>query len=238
MGYIGADPELMAITTCTELLESLTVEQRLRVMAMLGSRFGSQQENSGMRMKTVVPQEKHDNLRLSNGADEIESPLNYSVATDSEDYPTFYSVYSNGVTQSESEVLLVMAFYVSNFGANNFSKEDLLQYYKEQEIYTESRRANSSNNINTLIRSKYLEAVAKGNYRITKSGKQKAQEIMTREDNPKSLSKRQPATKNNGTTNKKTKIANTATFLPDLNLYPSDRISLEDFYKQYIAKNN
>ena len=100
MGYIGADPELMAITTCTELLESLTVEQRLRVMAMLGSRFGSQQENSGIRMRPVVSAVKHDNLRLSNGSDKIESPLNYSVATDSEDYPTFYSIYSNKVTQS------------------------------------------------------------------------------------------------------------------------------------------
>lgn len=241
MGYIGADPELMAITTCTELLESLTVEQRLRVMAMLGSRFGSQQENSGMRMKTVVPQEKHDNLRLSNGADEIESPLNYSVATDSEDYPTFYSVYSNEVTQSESEVLLVMAFYVSNFGANNFTKEDLLQYYKEQEIYTESRRANSSNNINTLIRSKYLEAVAKGNYRITKSGKQKAIEIIGREECPKPSSSRQSGAKNKKTANSATvKVSknNIVAFLPDLDLYPANEISLEDFYNQFITTNN
>jgi hypothetical protein len=241
MGYIGTDPELMAITTCTELLESLTVEQRLRVMAMLGSRFGSQQENSEMRTRPVVSTVKHDNLRLSNGSDEIESSQNCSVATDSEDYPTFYSVYSNEVTQSESEVLLVMAFYVSNFGANNFTKEDLLQYYKDQEIYTESRRANSSNNVNSLVRSKCLEAVAKGNYRITKNGKQKAIEIIGREECPKPSSSKQSGGKNKKAVNSSTaKVGknNTIAFLPDLVLYPDNEISLEDFYNQFITANN
>lgn len=240
MGYIGADPELMAITTCTELLEALTIEQRLRVMAMLGSRFGSQQESSGVRMRPVVPTEKQDNLRLSSGSDESESPKNYIVTTDSEDYPTFYSVYNNEVTQSESEVLLVMAFYISNFGTNNFTKEDLLQYYKEQEIYTESRRANSSNNVNSLVKAKYLEAVAKGNYRITKSGKQKAQEIMSREESPKTASKKSSTTnkKNGGTNNRSRKDSGSASFLSDLNLYPDNKDSLEDFYNGYILKNN
>lgn len=240
MGYIGTDPELMAITTCTELLESLTIEQRLRVMAMLGSRFGSQQENSGIRMQPVMPTEELNNLRLSSSSDVIESTKNYAVDASSEDYPTFYSVYSNEVTQSESEVLLVMAFYVSNFGANNFTREDLLQYYKDQEIYTESRRANSSNNVNILVRSKCLEAIAKGNYRITKSGKQKILEIINREECPKATSKK-PSTsnkKNGGINNKGRKDSDSASFLSDLNLYPDKKDSLEDFYNRYIPKNN
>lgn len=44
MAYIGEDIELLAITTCTEMLSRLNQEQRMRVMAMLGSRFGNHTE--------------------------------------------------------------------------------------------------------------------------------------------------------------------------------------------------
>lgn len=84
--------------------------------------------------------------------------------------PSLSNVVLVGGPRTESEWILVYAFYKSEQGTQFFSRDDLRQCYRETNRYTDIRNKNFSKNVRTLISDKLISAVNQNDFRIERKG--------------------------------------------------------------------
>jgi|GEM_PF-1019911 len=146
--------------------------------------------------------------------------------------PTLSNVVLAGGPRTESEWILIYAFYISEQGAKLFSRDDLRQCYKDTNRYTATRSKNFSSNIKILISEKLISAVNQTDFRIERKGIELALGIICGEIEGKSLK----------VTKKKTskfKSSTTDTYsLVELNLSQDERNMLAEFYTTHAPANN
>jgi hypothetical protein len=94
----------------------------------------------------------------------------------------------------ELEWVLIYAFYASNFGETKFNRDILLWKYQETDRVSASRNSNLFNNIRTLVRKNWAQALNDTDFLLIDAGKKKAKEILKRTvpGKQRKISKRKP----------------------------------------------
>lgn len=155
--------------------------------------------------------------------------------------PSLKDVIMKQLPSSESEWIMVYAFYATNHGSKTFTSKDILSMYESTKRNTPSRKANISNNIKSLFGKGYFSALNDDDYILTNDGKHQANEIITRSHSTP-LKQTKPKGKlnsSNETKSKKSKsTASKFEVLKDLNLRPKTAISLTDYVQNYEVKSN
>ena len=182
----------------------------------------------------------HDN---ENTPKEISAPELTDVRM--ETLPDIKNIVLKSLPSTETEWILVYGYYASNQGQESFNKDQVSSFYEKTNRKSSNRGKNLSRNIRSLITHDYMEALNDSDFIITKKGNDKALEIINRE---KSAQKKQPNSKISsrkagqiGGTKKtlKTKSSSvTYSQVPGLNLYPKDKLSLNEFFSKYSTKSN
>ncbi len=85
-----------------------------------------------------------------------------------------------GLPKNESEWMLMYAYYLWHEKKKRFTKEDLVQKYKDTKRYTRPRQANFSNSLKSAIKKGWIRST-NGDHTIDQSGQEKAKEIFARE---------------------------------------------------------
>lgn len=75
------------------------------------------------------------------------------------DYPTLNDLVIKDYPKGEPEWILCYAFYSSSFGKTTFTRENILDKYKENSRLTETRRKNLSQNIGSCIKRDWIKSV-------------------------------------------------------------------------------
>ncbi len=146
--------------------------------------------------------------------------------------PTLSNVVLAGGPRTESEWILIYAFYISEQGAKFFSRDDLRQCYKDTNRYTTPRSKNFSSNIKVLISEKLISAVNQTDFRIERKGLELALGIICGETEDKSIKVTKKKTS-------KSKGSTTDTYsLVELNLSQEERNMLAEFYTTHAPTNN
>lgn len=145
--------------------------------------------------------------------------------------PSLSNVVLAGGPRTESEWLLIYAFYKSEQGTQFFSREDLRQCYKETNRYTETRNKNFSSNVKSLISDKLISAVNQNDFRIEKKGIELAVKIVRGEieESGGKVAKKK-ASKSKGSTIETYNLV-------ELNLSQSERKALSEYYMYHNPSN-
>lgn len=75
------------------------------------------------------------------------------------DYPTLNDLVIKDYPKGEPEWILCYAFYSSNFGKSKFTKDDILQKYRENNRFTEQRGKNFGQNLGSCIKKDWIKSV-------------------------------------------------------------------------------
>ncbi|GAA4457881.1 zinc ribbon domain-containing protein [Rurimicrobium arvi] len=164
-------------------------------------------------------------------------------------YPTLLAAAMRNLPATETEWVIVYSFFASNFGNDTFTRKDILEKYKE------SKRFNKETTTKTL--SVYIKLAVNGQYinplqdefAMFEKGIEKAKEILSRTTSSsakptKNRSKNEQKTEDGNlektAKNKRATAKNTNTpkRLSNLDLAPTGKRSLEDFYNEWPEKKN
>ena len=155
--------------------------------------------------------------------------------------PSLKDILMKQLPSSETEWILVYAYYGSEFGAKPFTSKTILEAYESTKRKTTSRHANMSKNIKSLFNKGYFSARNDEEFILTEDGKRQANEIITRTHSTpiKQSKSKSKANKPKEINSKKTKSA-TSKFqvLKDLNLRPTDKVTLTDYIEDFDTKSN
>lgn len=155
--------------------------------------------------------------------------------------PSLKDILMKQLPSSEREWILVYAYYGTEFGIKPFTGKTILEAYESTKRKTASRHANMSQNIKALFNKGYFSALNDEEFILTTDGKHQANEIITRTHSTP-LKQKKPkgkASKSKDSANKKSKTSGSKfEVLKDLNLRPTDKISLTDYVKNYEIKSN
>ncbi|HFK5510449.1 hypothetical protein CMU59_13725 [Elizabethkingia anophelis] len=175
-------------------------------------------------------------------------PTPKSNTTTPDDYPSMKYIVMNNLPSSETEWIVVYAFYASDFGEKKFTRKDIIKKYEESSRKTDQRIKNLSGSITSVVKGKYLNPINDDDFSIMSQGIEKAKEIIARTSgsSPKSRSssKIKKGNEDSYTEDKKAKSKRTSSALQsykrltDINFYPSGHKSLIDFIKDYEIKND
>jgi len=186
------------------------------------------------------------NITLPTTSDIKELPPSVSNGSKEEkkliDYPTLKDVKIRDLPKTETHWLLIYAFYASNFGDKEFTKDDILKLYSSTDRKTDNRIANLSNNIKRNVSALYFKSSndETSTFIILPSGKGKAIEILEGKSSTKQQSKKKvnQSKNSNDTVNnddKKSKTSQAVKFV-DLKFNLTEINSLKDFFKTKLTK--
>lgn len=97
----------------------------------------------------------------------------------SPEYLSLLAIAMKKLPASETEWIVIYSFFASNYGKDLFSKEDLLEKYRESNRFDNRKKAYLSRNITAAVKGGYLNPLATG-YSILEEGTTKAKEILSR----------------------------------------------------------
>lgn len=177
--------------------------------------------------KEINQIERHENI---NECEIVEPPL-------------LKDIVKKDLPKTETDWILVYAFYASSFGENTFTEQDIKKFYESTGRKSSSRTSNLSNNVKSLFKQDYIKSHNDSEYRITANGIASIKKILS--GNSSSSTVKRPLTKSNVTTTKvnttkgvkkqKTTKTNSIDFV-DLNLPSTDIISLTEFFNNKNPK--
>jgi Zn/Cd-binding protein ZinT len=158
-------------------------------------------------------------------------------------YPTLRDVKLRDLPKTETEWLLIYAYYASGFGAKEFTKDDILKLYEDSERKTDNRIANLSNNIKRNVTALLYKSIndATCTFIILPEGKKKAVEILEGKSTTKQYLKRagnknERTRANTNDNDKKVKTNSDSVPFFDLKFNLTEMNSLKDFFKSKSIK--
>jgi len=92
--------------------------------------------------------------------------LGNSDTFDHEAFPTLKDVKLRDLPKSEIDWLVVYAFYASNYGTKEFTREDLLRLYKDTDRRTDNRIRSLSSYIKAALKALYIKSTNDTNFII------------------------------------------------------------------------
>ncbi len=174
------DLETEAIYKCAKALKPLDKDAKLRVFRNLVDRFGlNEQEHTD-----TIQKSSNFNKTQSKNIDShllVEENVEDEENIEEENYNDFPSVKDaviKGLNKTEPDLLLIIIFHVSNIGTKLFSREDMINSYRENDFYNESRRKSLSSNINSLIRKSFIKSVTDNQYSLLPMGVENAKDVL------------------------------------------------------------
>lgn len=149
-----------------------------------------------------------------------------------EDYPSLRSILLKGLPKTETDWILIYGFYSSDYGKNEFNREQIINLYSETKRLEDNKKANLSNNLKSLSKQELLNPLNNTEFSLTEKGLKKINEIIS----GKSTSIKKPKISKTSSTKvkkNKPKTPNSLKIITNLNLRPNDNIHLNDFYKSF-----
>lgn len=172
------------------------------------------------------------------------------IPVSSTEYPTLKAIAMKNLPNSETEWIVVYAFYASNYGEKIFTREDLVnQYIESNRFNKETTRNGLSTNIKRAVVPSYINPLQTG-YSMLDKGIEKAKEIISRTSGSSSKvnrkttkpTKNQEDQTNEGKDKKERKTSSKGNKsikrLTDIDFHPPGKDSLEVFYKSFSVKND
>jgi hypothetical protein len=172
------DPEIEAIAKCTELIKDLEKESKFRVIKYLIERFGIGMEYTNQYQPTDT---KTESKLLMNHSDQDDVEIEYTetVQQGNNDYPTLKDLLIKNYPKTETEWILCYSFYSSSFGNDTFTKDDILEKYKDNNRYSKSNAANLSNNLKTCVKKDWIKSVNDDDFIMKDEGKSYAKKVIS-----------------------------------------------------------
>lgn len=157
------DPELEAITKCTELLKELDEESKVRVIQYLVSRY-KLGENSVKHIQTV----SNDEVRSPKAANSFATEHIETLSAN--DLPTLRDVVAKDLPNTEVEWVLIYCYYAAIENDGFYKREDIINNYKISNRWTEQLRKNLSSNITQLIKKDYIKSTNNTDFIMKEEG--------------------------------------------------------------------
>ncbi|MCE7067422.1 zinc ribbon domain-containing protein [Dyadobacter sp. CY326] len=164
-----------------------------------------------------------------------------------EEYPTLRAVSMKNLPGTETEWIVVYAFYSSNYGNEEFSRQNIIERYSESNRKNKDRMKGLSAYITNAVKGGYINPL-ENSFSILDKGIQKAKEIIARTtgSSPKPRPSSKPKKENKGTesenevvNNKKAhKASRLSKRLSNINFEPEGKVSLKDFFASYTPAND
>jgi len=170
-----------------------------------------------------------------------------SQTVKSEEYPTLKAVAMKNLPSSETEWVVVYSFYASLFGKETFTRQNLIEKYKESNRLDSGKKSALSSYITRAVQGNFLNPLANG-YSILNSGIVKAKEVLGRTTGSSTKSrissKREKEDTDNHLKNetknfkKPSKVSKTLKRLTNINFAPKGKESLEAFFAKYSPSSD
>ncbi len=157
---------------------------------------------------------------------------------DSSEIPSLKDIKLRDLAKSETDWLIVYAFYSSDSGQREFTRADLIEQYQNSDRHTDKRINGLSQYIKTMAKAEYIKATNDSEFILLSKGKERAYEIF--QGKSKSKGSKGPTSNKTDKPSKakspsKTGGSQKFDFALDksLNLRPDGKESLKDFASKY-----
>ena len=142
--------------------------------------------------------------------------------------PELNDIVMKDIVKTESDWVVVYAYYQSEKGSKTFTIEDLRAKYHETNRYTENRNKKFSSNIKKIVTVNYISAVNKTDYKMTTDGSKYAKKIIFSKEESKSNKRKSGA-----------KTYTSQSFnIVDLTLTEEQRANFREYYNSFNNPSN
>jgi hypothetical protein len=204
---------------------------------------GNDVGNNNVTPKQVV--EEVASLSYSSNAQGLENQQQDAV---SKEWPALRGVAMRNLPNSDTEWIVVYAFYASKFGLETFDRENIIEKYKEANRFNkETTKRDLFSKISRAVNAGYINPLAAG-YSILDKGIEKAKEIISRTSssaprNSKVKIKSQKTDDEQSSENidrkgKKLSLSKPLKRLSNINFFPDGKTSLGDFFNKYTPSSD
>lgn len=174
-------------------------------------------------------------IQPQNPTNQITGIPTEATTIDMDDYPALKEVVMKDLPNSETDWILVYAFYSTDYGQKTFTLQDIKDGYESTKRSNTSRLNNLSNNLKSLAKKGYIKVHNDTDYLLKQDGIDYSAKILNGESTSKSSSRTsgsKSSSKEKGTSSKQSK-ATSFKLDRNLNLRPDGKVSLSDFSQKY-----
>lgn len=193
------DYEIEAIEKCSRALMKLDDRTKIRVIKYLLDKFGLIAQTEEPKPQEVVNNIIHNqqnNLVLAEPKAIPSSPNGNSNFLSSGSYMALKDVLIKNLAKSEPELIVVVGYYNSSFGKSTFTRQSILDSYRDNGIMSEGRRKNLGQNLNSLIKKSLLSTITDDELAITPEGCEYALNVLSGNSTTKKRKPKPKKTKN------------------------------------------
>jgi hypothetical protein len=179
MRHLDDDYEIEAIDKCSRALIKLDDKTKIRVIKYLLDKFNliaqtePQKEvvsqNIQYQQNNLVLAEPKDLGNLQSGNSFL-NPTNIIALKD---------VLIRNLAKTEPELLVVIGYYNSQYGKSTFTRQSILDSFRENNIMSENRRKNLGSNLNSLIKKSLINSITDDELAITPEGCEYATNVLS-----------------------------------------------------------
>jgi hypothetical protein len=232
------DPELVAISKCTELLKELDDEAKIRVLQYLVNRYKLSPTHQTLQQTINVPQTVlHNQLPPPIKINEVQTANSIFNGT----HPSLRDVVTKRLPKYETEWVLIYCYYASELGAKDFDREGIIAQYQLSKRWDLKTNKGLTNCISAAIKKDWIQSLSEGEFVMVDAGITYANEILNGNSQGRvRASTSRPGDSRVAKKNRvpiKTKTRIELKILSDLNLRPTDKISLKQFASGYTIKS-
>lgn len=150
-------------------------------------------------------------------------------------YPDITNVVRKNLPSKEWEWVLVYAFYGSEYGQKDITREVIKSLYASTKRDAKQNLNNLTLNINAVHEKGYINFLNEQDFQLLETGIEEAISIINRTKGSAGLNRKAKSTPENKTSRKiqKASGSNKLETIADLNLAADGIVSLDDFYKKY-----
>lgn len=180
-------PDISGLKEKVTELETL-IEEKDEVINKLAEQLDSEPETVTTNTETAEEEKpskarpkKKSNRPSATRANKTEFKTETPKSSQSSDsFPVMKDIVIRDLAKTEREWILIYALYSSDYGKKTLTRDDLINRYSESNRRTDSRIANLSNNLKTLIKSGQLKYINDDEMLLTSQGQEIAKEILNR----------------------------------------------------------
>jgi hypothetical protein len=182
MRHFDEDYETEALDKCSRALSRLDDKTKIRVIKYLLDKFGliAQTESKPTpEVANTIIHNQHNNLVLAEPKNTSGFSKETSKILSSSNYIALKDILIKNLAKSEPELLVVIGYYNSNFGKSTFTRQSILDSYRDNDIYTSNRRKNLIQNLNSLIKKSIFSTITDEELSISEDGCEYAVNILS-----------------------------------------------------------
>lgn len=179
MKQFDDDYEIEAIDKCSRALIKLDDKTKIRVIKYLLDKFNLIAQTEPQ--KEVVSQNiqyQQNNLVLAEPKD-LSSLHDGNSFLNSANVIALKDILIRNLAKTEPELLVVIGYYNSQYGKSTFTKQSILDSFRENNIMSENRRKNLGANLNSLIKKSLINSITDDELAITAEGCEYATNILS-----------------------------------------------------------